>query len=157
VNSHDGNEDKDCRDFFGSNRMSRSGYSDDLEPLALGRWRAQVKSAIRGKRGQAFLREMLDALDAIPAKRLIVEDLVNGGEVCALGSVGVKRGIDMKPLDPHDPQRLSSVFGIAHQLVSEIEYENDECGSNETPEQRWQRMRDWVSHQIINHEPEKTS
>jgi hypothetical protein len=28
VNSHDGNEDKDCRDFFGSNRM---------RPLPLGR------------------------------------------------------------------------------------------------------------------------
>jgi hypothetical protein len=137
--------------------MSRSGYTDDCDDdvLALGRWRAQVASAIRGKRGQAFLRELLDALDAMPVKRLIADDLIKDGEVCALGSVGVKRGIDMTPLDPHDPQTLSGVFGIAHQLVSEIEYENDECCTRDTPERRWQRMHDWVSYQIIKCEPEE--
>jgi hypothetical protein len=49
--------------------MSRSGYSDDLDPLALGRWRGRVASAMRGKRGQAFLREMLAAMDAMLAAR----------------------------------------------------------------------------------------
>ena len=41
--------------------MSRSGYCDDYgddDPLALGRYRAQVNSAIRGKRGQALLRRL---------------------------------------------------------------------------------------------------
>jgi hypothetical protein len=52
--------------------MSRSGYCDDLDdPLALGRWRAQVRSATRGKRGQKLLRDMLAALDAMPEKRLV--------------------------------------------------------------------------------------
>jgi hypothetical protein len=37
--------------------MSRSGYSDDLENWSLIRWRGAVASAIRGRRGQAFLRE----------------------------------------------------------------------------------------------------
>ena len=34
--------------------MGRHGYTDDCDddPLALGRWRAQVASSIRGKRGQ---------------------------------------------------------------------------------------------------------
>lgn len=46
--------------------MSRSGYSDDCDdPLQEGRWRAAVNSAIRGKRGQAFLREALAALVAV--------------------------------------------------------------------------------------------
>ena len=59
--------------------MSRSGYTDDYgveDPLAMGRWRAAVNSAINGKRGQAALRETLAALDAMPAKALVGESLV---------------------------------------------------------------------------------
>lgn len=33
--------------------MSRSGYSEDLDMWDLIRWRGAVKSALRGKRGQA--------------------------------------------------------------------------------------------------------
>lgn len=56
--------------------MSRSGYNDDeIDMLALGRWRAQVRSATRGKRGQRLLRDMLAALDAMPEKRLIAGEL----------------------------------------------------------------------------------
>ena len=57
--------------------MSRSGYSDDLETWQLIKWRGQVMSAIRGKRGQKFLRELLAALDAMPKKILITEDLID--------------------------------------------------------------------------------
>ena len=45
--------------------MSRSGYSDDLEPWDLIRWRGAVNSAIKGKRGRALLQKMADALDAL--------------------------------------------------------------------------------------------
>jgi len=41
--------------------MSRSGYSDDCDVWALIRWRGAVKSAIRGARGQAMLRELIQA------------------------------------------------------------------------------------------------
>lgn len=128
--------------------MSRSGYHDDLDILDLGRWRGQVASAIRGKRGQAFLKEMIEALDALPEKRLIKNEIVEGCEVCALGAVGKKRGLDLDSLDPHDHDGLGNTFGVAHQLVQEIEWENDEGGWNETPEQRWTRVRAWVSGQL---------
>ena len=42
--------------------MSRSGYSDSLENWDLIRWRGQVASAIRGKRGQQLLKELADAM-----------------------------------------------------------------------------------------------
>lgn len=48
--------------------MSRSEYSENLDSWSLIRWRGQVVSAIRGKRGQAFLRELVDALEAMPEK-----------------------------------------------------------------------------------------
>lgn len=132
--------------------MSRANYSDDVEDnWQIIIWRGAVASAIRGKRGQAFLKEMLAALDAMPEKRLIASDLEHKGNVCAIGSVGLRRGVDMSKLDPEDSNRIAAEFGIADALVREIEYENDEGTLNwkETPEQRWQRMRSWVERQII--------
>lgn len=126
--------------------MSRSGYCEDMDDQwALIRWRGAVASSIRGKRGQAFLRELVAALDALPEKRLTAHDLQDGDHVCAIGSVGLRRGVDMSKLDPDDPQTLAGIFGIAEPLVREIEYMNDEAAFyNETPEQRWQRMRRWA-------------
>lgn len=134
--------------------MSRSGYSDDIENWSLIRWRGQVASAIRGKRGQAFLQELADALDALPEKKLIANDLQSECGVCAIGSVGAKRGVDMSKLDTHDYDTISATFGVAHQLVQEIEWENDEGGwYEETPEARWQRMRKWVAATIPSTPP----
>jgi hypothetical protein len=126
--------------------VSRSGYvdDDDIDQWAHIRWRGQVASSIKGARGQAFLRELIEALDAMPEKRLIAKDLESSGNVCAIGSVGVRRGVDLAVLDPHDPEGISDAFGIAHQLVREIEWENDEGAWDETPEQRWTRMRAWA-------------
>jgi len=126
--------------------MSRSGYTDDDEGLGL--WRGQVASAIRGKRGQAFLRELLDALDAMPEKRLIRDELRKDGAVCAIGAVGAKRGIELEALDPEDYDKLAEVFGIARQLVQEIEWMNDEVVWNASPEARWHRVRDWCAENV---------
>ena len=82
--------------------MSRSGYSYDIDHKDLAMWRGQVASAIRGKRGQLFLRDMLAALDAMSEKRLITNELIRDGEVCALGSVAVTRGLDVSDVDPYD-------------------------------------------------------
>jgi hypothetical protein len=129
--------------------MSRSGYTEDYgddDPLALGRYLAQVNSSIRGKRGQAFLREMVEALDAMPEKRLVAWELQKGGEVCAIGSVGVRRGVDMSVLDPEDAETVAATFDIAEPLAREIVYENDEAGWHaESPEARWTRVRAWAA------------
>ncbi len=133
--------------------MSRSGYTDDTDdPLALGRWRAQVKSATHGARGQAFLKELATAMDAMPEKRLIAEELVSkDGECCTIGVVCKARGMNVSKVDYEDTYSVGNLVNIAHQLAAEIEYENDECGpwEGETDEQRWTRMRQWVEKQII--------
>lgn len=131
--------------------MSRSGYSEDLEPWDLIRWRGQVASAIRGKRGQKLLMDLLSALDAMPEKALISHELeTENGEVCALGALGKYRGMDMSVLDPGEPEEVAAAFDIAHQLAQEIVYMNDDDWSQETPEHRWTRMRAWVAEQIIS-------
>lgn len=124
--------------------MSRSNYSDECEYLGL--YRASVDRAIAGRRGQSALRETLEALDAMPVKELVAESLVtSAGEFCTLGALGHKRGLDMSNLDPNEPHDVAKAFRIAQSLASEIVYENDEVGpSDETPGQRWTRMRAWV-------------
>ena len=136
--------------------MSRSGLTDDIEDvLAYGRWRGMVASSIRGKRGQAFLKELLAALDAMPEKRLIrnalivdgeptyeMRDIIVGadelvardgtvcamGDVCTLGALGKARGLDMSDVDPDDFESVSDIFDVVECLAQEIEWMNDEAG-----------------------------
>ena len=166
--------------------MSRSGLHEDDgdDPLAYGRWRAAVRSAMQGKRGQAFLREALAVLDAMPNKQLIREHLVfdgsqpvwsgsevivgadelvdrNGvvmpiGSVCLLGAVGQARGMNMSELDPEEMEQVAPACGLANAMAREIVYWNDEGGDRgETPEQRWQRMRRWIENQITKPQEKK--
>lgn len=127
--------------------MSRSGYSDDCDNYGL--WRGAVKRATEGCWGQHLLTQLRDALDAMPVKRLIADAIKDEhGEVCALGA-----------LDPnitsYEAEELAKHFKIARALAAEIVYMNDEYGQyrdrDETPEQRWIRMRAWVNDQIQPH------
>lgn len=114
--------------------MSRSGYSDDFgdeDPLALGRWRQAVKRALQGKRGQALLRELVEALDAMEDKRLFPGSFSTAdGEFCALGVVGARRGTKMDDLGSDeygcDTALVGQRFGIAPAMAAEIMYMNDE-------------------------------
>lgn len=110
--------------------MSRSGYAedgdhDDYRGAAL--YRGAVMSAIRGKRGQKLLRDLADALDAMPDKRLITDALEADGEYCALGALACAKGIDVSSVDPEDQTSVAKVFGVAESLICEIVYINDEC------------------------------
>ncbi len=143
--------------------MSRSGYTDDCgENWSMIMWRGAVESALRGKRGQSFLIEMLTALDALPVKRLVKDELVDKDvtsfshwglyeyeSVCAIGAVGRKRGVDMRKMDPEDYSLVAGTFDIAQAMAQEIVWINDE-GSyyRETPEERFVRVRGWVTRQI---------
>lgn len=157
--------------------MSRSGYSDDYDGWASIRWRGTVKSAIRGQRGQAFLRELAAALDAMPVKRLVADELQAEGAFCALGVVGAARGLSLDKIDTEDWGQLSREFGISKALAREIMAENDEPGWNDNiwvdyevcgpmrgqphkrsamvadpreAEKRWGRVRQWAAIQIKN-------
>lgn len=156
--------------------MSRSGYTDDAENVAM--WRGTIASAIRGKRGQKLLLDLVAALDAMPEKQLFKGHLVTPeGGVCALGALGQARGVDMQQferfIDPDgysdDAEGLASELGkslnAAYQLIMEIQYLNDEWFGSAydapnpkfgtpgqpqymrrdiTPEERWQKMREWA-------------
>src|SRR6185437_946348 len=134
--------------------MSRSGYTDDCEGADLVMWRGQVASAMRGKRGQAFFRDLVAALDAMPAKRLVANEFESDGEVCALGSLARRKGVDFggfsRAVSNEDYSPLAGAFNIAEQLAQETMFINDEAGPyrGETDEQRWNRVRAWAARQI---------
>lgn len=146
--------------------MSRAGYGDDEDfPGQHGLYRGTVRRAIRGKRGQAFLRELADALDAMPVKELVARTVVRQSECCALGAVALRRGLDLSPIAYDDPEGeeidgdwttewLRDELGIVDCLAREVVYENDECGAwNETPADRWRRVRAWVASHLRDAAP----
>jgi len=130
--------------------MSRSGYVDDgdIEQWDLIRWRGAVASAIKGKRGQAFLLEMWKAMTALPEPKLIANSLVEqDGQVCALGSVARARGLDLSNIDPENGDGMGTVFGIPDALAKEIMFMNDDWRT-ETPEARFARMKKWIETEL---------
>ena len=138
--------------------MTRSGYNDDIDNIDnwdLIRWRGAVLSATRGNRGQAFLRELLSALDRLPEKRLIQNEFESGGEVCALGAVMRERGITSAEnwlFD--DGESAAASLNIARALACDVMWVNDEGGwRTETPEMRYERVRKWVASLIVEPKP----
>lgn len=145
--------------------MSRHGYieADEIDHLELGRWRAQVTNAMRGRRGQALLRDLIVGLEAMPPQERELHEIVvdDGENACALGVVARVRGVDLKDLNPHwdeefeeydvddiDPDwladSLSDRLNIASQLAREVMWENDEHSGS--PAQRWRFMYGWALH-----------
>ena len=149
--------------------MSRHGYSDDCDDnWACIRWRGAVTAAINGKRGQAFLRELIADLDAMPVKELIAYTIVNPntGACCALGCVAKARGVDVSDLDVDDDEAFDELYdgadrteelakrlGIAPALARELVYANDEAYNYAdttpmTPAKRWQIIRNWAERHL---------
>lgn len=143
--------------------MSRSGYADEWDDSdeelekTIALWRAEIKEAVEGESGQAFLREMLGAMDALPAKRLIPFNLVaHTGETCALGSVCVARGLDVTDIEMDDEEnpdvhyQVAEVLKVPHALACEVMWANDDAGKyDETPEERFARMRLWIEKRVL--------
>ncbi len=135
--------------------MSRSGYSDDNDcdiPQEL--YQQAVNRAISGKRGQTFLHALAEEMDAMPAKRLIKNELLtDAGEVCAMGVICKARGLDVTEVDECDRDAVGKLLDIAPALAAEIAYQNDQDFERreireQTPEERWVRMRKWVAGQL---------
>lgn len=125
-------------------------------------WENWLTRAINGKRGQAALRDLEEALLALPEPRLIEGDLIDhAGEVCALGALALYKTNGLPRLRAN--MRLykareeyytaeasgSALFGqkelgLARTIAWTIAEENDINGRHETPEQRFRRILAWV-------------
>lgn len=133
--------------------MSRSGYTDDIDwDNTASLYRANVARATRGKRGQKFFRDLVAALDAMPEKKLIRGELEEEqGAVCALGALRKAKAVPLEPLLESDWDALGDAFDVAPMLTQEVMFENDDDFAyygDETPEERWTRMRRWVAKRV---------
>jgi len=130
--------------------VNRSGYHDDIDDQDLNLYRGRVARTMKGKRSQEFLRELADAMDAMPEKILIANELVDSvGDCCTIGVVCKSRGIEVAEVDPMDPDAVGKLVDISRTLAAEIEFENDDGSFHgEDPAKRWVRMRKWVADQI---------
>lgn len=155
--------------------MSRIEYpeADDtasfLRACAFG---ANTERHLKGKNGQAALKDLEAALLALPEKKLAYSKFVvrhgdadDVGEVCALGALALKRLMDkgmtradaIKQLEEKGPKETHGWEGVCQSAAFldvkknfawEVIEQNDECGGP-TPEERYKRVLEWVQKAII--------
>lgn len=142
--------------------MSREWEGDDY--VSEGLWNGRVAMATRSRRGKAALRELRDALLALPEKRLLRHHLALDGQVCALGAwlKGKRCGAGEAPaavqadLERYgdngteiDTLYAAQEAGMTFTLAWEIGQLNDYDGvPGETPEQTYARVLAWVDAQL---------
>lgn len=141
--------------------MSRL-YQDDygFEPWMQGQQAGALRSAIRGNRGQQFLRDLVAALNALPEPKLSAGALEDEetGCCCAFGAVRRYRGTDAVPLyfDPQekdlDPPHFVEPFNVATALAWEVVEANEGrsvSNSEAAMRQRWSSVRAWAARQLL--------
>lgn len=158
--------------------MRFEGDGDEYFPGQQWLWERNLERNFSGAAGQAKLRELRDALLALPGKRLIETRLADeAGQVCALGALAVQRRVeagvdraealdDMARRVPVHPTwgdidgweaeqatlAEAEACGVKQPMAVTVAYENDFGPSRETPEERYTRVLAWVEKRIL--EPE---
>jgi hypothetical protein len=135
--------------------MSRLYYEDDGDYSLEGLQQGWLRSAIKGKRGQQFLRDLVAALDALPIPELssgALEDSETGC-CCAFGAVRRFRGPDNVQLCFHPeeedlpPSYLAEPFGVSETLAWAVVQANEEMFQGNTEpdrRRRWEVVRSWA-------------
>jgi hypothetical protein len=152
----------------------RIGYSEDEDyPGQFELWQANCRRSLQGKAGQTALRELEQALLALPEKRLIAGELENAeGEVCAIGALVKYRGVEETKADPDcDMEDVGVELGMprlvawkvvalndmeidGHYVMLEGPIQSSWSGGGHlqqfvpvTPEERYERVLAWVRKQ----------
>jgi len=138
--------------------VSRTWEGESDDPLDWGRYEAAKRSTLRGRRGQAFLRELIAALDALPRPELSAGALGNRrtGCVCALGAVALAQGDSFEDLAKDNgnwsPEDAADWYGISPTLANEIIGANDDWrdgNSLDVRRSRWRHVRAWAVANLI--------
>lgn len=146
--------------------MSRSSYSDDYGddfPGQIGLYRGNVERSIRSKAGQARLRELREALLALPVKELEAEIFAEGTRelprVCALGAwalyksggdVEAAHGMVSRHANDFETSEALKDHGWPKLVVMEAIFKNDEGSwTVNTPAQRYDYIMRWLDRNIV--------
>lgn len=130
----------------------RISYSEEEDyPGQFELWQANCERSIRGRVGQEELRELREALLAMPEKRLILGTLDDEeGGVCAVGAYARRKGLD---LSKYDPDIESDEVGIEAGMPKLVAWKVVEINDMEfdhafTPEQRYAGVLNWVESKL---------
>lgn len=154
----------------------RISYSDEEDvPGQFALWQANCTRSLKGKKGQAALRELEAALLALPDKRLIAEKLIDSdGEVCALGALAKYKGHALVAAKPEDEDEYDEIdldgemeefgveLGVPRLVAWKIVERNDVVIDGHydystgprgvwvpaTPEERYEKILAWVQRQL---------
>ena len=138
--------------------MSRFWEGESDDPLDWGRYEAAKRSTLRGKRGQAFLRELVAALDALPKPELSEGALGDRrtGCVCAFGAVALAQGESFDDLAKDNgnwsPHEVAEWYSISPTLANEIIRANDDWrdgNAADVRQSRWRHVRAWAVRHLI--------
>ena len=140
--------------------MSRLYVNDDYDYRLEGLMQGWLRSAVRGKSGQRFLRGLVAALDALPTPELssgALEDSATGC-CCAFGAVRRFRGPENVTLHYHpeedtSPDDLAKPFGVSQTLAWAVVQANDRKPlNNSEPDRRlrWQEVRAWAVCRLLS-------
>ena len=146
----------------------RVSYSEDeCYPGQFELWQANCRRSLKGRKGQAALQELEQALLAMPDKRIHRDVLVQpSGEVCAIGALRVEQKVCeglsrseavavLAEIDPDYTEEVGVEAGMPTLVAWSVAVENDldpwrmeKRSSDWTPEERYQRMLRWVQVQL---------
>jgi len=148
--------------------MRRDGDGDTCVPDGL--WQNAFARAIAGKRGQKILREIERALLEMPERRLLDSHIACGTEVCAVGAYAVWKyqqdhpdlsrksiiyGLEGEYYDDSESLAntayLGTELGMPWTMAWELAEANDVRFRDCTPEERWERVLNWVRDRIDRH------
>lgn len=148
------------------------GDGDEEFPGQWWLWEGNMRRCFSGKAGQAKLREIREALLALPQKRLIRGRLADeNGDVCTVGAIALHRRVkdgqepdvaiaelakivpqEMVEWDSWEVERMTLAVGadcgIKAPMVTEIAFHNDVWERRETPEECYSRILAWVENCI---------
>lgn len=137
-------------------------------------WENALRRSVNGKKGQRNLRDLRDALLALPEKRLISGRLADeNGCVCTVGALWLKRQVDAGVdraqvlaamagdiewneeygvLDPWDAETvtldIATAAGLSRTMAVVLAGDNDGW-TNDTPERRYERVLRYVEQLIV--------
>jgi len=107
-----------------------------------------MSGQIHTRKGKKIIREVIAALDKLPKPRLISGRMEFGGDFCAIGALYKDCSLNTS-FDPSIHQ-LAAMLDAPVDLIDRIMAANDHLGSEETPEQRWERMRNFLESWLPN-------
>lgn len=146
--------------------MSRINITDEEErPGQFALWHANCQRSIGGRAGQKSLRELRDALLALPTKRLIAHELDNGTDCCAVGALVRQKGIVVEDWEAEDEmEEVGVACGMPRLVAWKVVELNDELLDYHfkerrayTPEERYEAVMRWIEKNLVAAEsPDRT-